>query len=105
MLNCCNLPFLALKIEGVQQGSSSETYQIQVVAKVAREAHRREGSLVEQLQAAIASDKMLLRLPDLDMLLETLEEKKHSLQQREQENNLELLLHFLNHSKCVTLHT
>ena len=73
----------------------------QVVARVAREAHSKEGTLVEQLQAAISSDKQGLRLPDVDILLETLEEKKHHMQQREKENNLELLLHFLNHSKCV----
>lgn len=54
---------------------------------------------MEQLQAAIATDTQGLRLPDVDILLETLEEKKHHMQQREKENNLELLLHFLNHSK------
>ena len=77
------------------------TFGGQVVARVAREAQRKAGSLVEQLQAAISSDKQGLRLPDVDILLETLEEKKHHMQQREKENNLELLLHFLNHSKCV----
>ena len=69
------------------------------MARASREAHRREGSLVEQLQTAIISDKQMLRLSDLDVLLATLEDKKHDMQQKERENNLELLLHFLNHSK------
>lgn len=69
------------------------------MAQAAKESHQKAGTLIEQLQAAITSDKQLLRLPELDLLLETLEEKKHDLQQKEKENNLELLLHFLNHSK------
>ena len=74
---------------------------LQVVAQAKKETNRKEGTLLEQLQAAISSDKQFLRLPELDVLLETLEEKKHDLQQKEKENNLELLLHFLTHSKCV----
>ena len=40
-----------------------------------------------------------LGLEDVDELLETLEEKKCEMQKRKKENNLELLLHFLHHSK------
>ena len=54
---------------------------------------------MEQLQAAITSRDSSLGLADVDALLETLEEKKGEMQKRKKENNLELLLHFLNHSK------
>lgn len=74
------------------------------MARAANEAQRKEGSLIEQLQAAIISDKTSLCLTDLDLLLGMLEEKKSNLQQKEKENSLELLLHFLNHSKYVCHH-
>lgn len=54
---------------------------------------------MEQLHAAINSKDSALGLADVDALLETLEEKKSEMQKRKKENNLELLLHFLNHSK------
>ena len=60
---------------------------------------KRKGTLVQQLQEAIQSDEEMLKLRDLDMLVEALEEKRHNMQQREKENSLELLLHFLDHSR------
>jgi hypothetical protein len=54
---------------------------------------------VEQLHAAITSQDASLCLADVDALLETLEEKRNEMQKQKKENNLELLLHFLNHSK------
>lgn len=75
----------------------------QVVAKAAKAELTRKGTLVEQIKEAINSDEQGLQLPDLDILLENLEEKKHDMQQREKENSLELLLHFLNHSRSAVL--
>jgi len=66
---------------------------------VAKAKIQTEGTLVEQLHAAINSKDSALGLADVDALLETLEEKKSEMQKRKKENNLELLLHFLNHSK------
>lgn len=57
---------------------------------------------MEQLQEAIQSDEQMLKLTDLDRLVEALEEKRHNMQQREKENSLELLLHFLNHSRSAS---
>ena len=72
---------------------------LKVVAKAAKAEHTRKGTLVEQLQAAVKSDEQTLPLSDVELLLETLQTKKQEMQQRETENNLELLLHFLNHSR------
>jgi len=69
----------------------------QAVENAGKAKLRTEGTLVEQLHAAINSQDASLCLADVDALLETLEEKKNEMQKKE--NNLELLLHFLNHSK------
>ncbi|KAK9823349.1 hypothetical protein WJX72_002097 [[Myrmecia] bisecta] len=58
-----------------------------------------QSTAVEQVQQLLSSDTQTLKLNELNSLLQVLWERKQQLEQQEAEANLELLLHFLHHSR------
>ena len=73
----------------------------QVVSKVVQVESRAHKSAAEQVHALVADDSAGLTLSDVNALLQLLWNRKQVLEQREAESNLELLTHFLQHSRCV----
>ena len=77
-----------------------------MVSKASGAQARRRTSPVEALQHALSdgadSADGALALKDINELLQLLWERKQVLEQQQAEANLELLLHFLQHSRWVS---
>lgn len=56
----------------------------------------------ERVVQLLEDDKACLKLDELNKLLQILWERKLLLEQQDAETNLQLLLHFLRHSRFVT---
>ena len=73
---------------------------LQVISKAAAASSvAPQHTRLEQVQQLLASENQALKLTELNSLLQTLWERKQQLEQQEAEANLELLLHFLHHSR------
>ena len=75
---------------------------MQIAGTCAKMRQMQKSSAVEQLRAAIASADDPLKLSDVESLLANLEEKRKDMQHKESSRHLEVLLHFLEHSRQAT---
>lgn len=76
---------------------------MQVVGKLSQADLGSATAPAERVVQLLEDDKACLKLDELNKLLQILWERKLLLEQQDAETNLQLLLHFLRHSRFVTL--
>ncbi len=72
---------------------------VQVVSKVSQANLGVKTEPAERVVQLLTDDKAHLKLGEVNKLLQVLWERKLFLEQQDAESNLQLLLHFLRHSK------
>ena len=72
---------------------------LQIAAKHAKMKQMETSTLLEKLQDAISSDEQTLGLTDIEALLANLEEKRKDMREKDNARSLQVLLHFLEHSR------
>ena len=72
---------------------------VQAVDKVSKASVVRRLTPPEMVVQLITEDRAHLKLEDVNKLLHLLGERKRLLEQQDAESNLQLLLHFLRHSR------
>ena len=92
------------KFTSVLLGSGCNcVHVVQVVSKLSQADLGSATAPAERVVQLLEDDKACLKLDELNKLLQILWERKLLLEQQDAETNLQLLLHFLRHSRFATL--
>lgn len=75
----------------------------QVINKLSQADLGSANAPAERVVQLLEDDKACLKLGEVNKLLQILWERKVLLEQQDAQTNLQLLLHFLRHSRCASL--